>query len=135
VKPELFSLPEIWFRALPEFGSRQECPILEIAMTEIARRENRSNPSRRRVVLAVAAACVLFATRSEGFAFDGPVFRGGRWKFERKLQTDGKPTDRLQISGLLIDRSNDPLCQPDWRAAVGIRAIWSLQYQGSSEGK
>jgi len=73
-------------------------------MTEIARRENRSNPIRRRVVLAVAAACVLFATRSEGFAYDGPVLRGGLWKFERTLETDGKPTDRLQTSGLLIDR-------------------------------
>jgi hypothetical protein len=73
-------------------------------MTEIARGENRSNPIRRRVVLAVAAACVLSATRSEGFAYDGPVLRGGLWKFERTLETDGKPTDRLQTIGLLIDR-------------------------------
>jgi hypothetical protein len=135
VKPELFSLPEIWFGRCLNLVRGQECPILEIAMTEIARLENRSNPSRRRAVLAVAAACVLFATRSEGFAFDGPVFRGGRWKFERRLQTDGKPTDRLQTSGLLIDRQMTRCCQPDWRAAVGIRAIWSLQYQGSSEDK
>ena len=30
--------------------------------------------------------------------------RSGLWKFERTLETNGEPTNRLQTSGLLIDR-------------------------------
>src|SRR6476661_1622825 len=74
-------------------------------MTPIVPRENESSPALRRTLLAIAAACALLATSSEGFAYDGPTFRSGLWKFERTLETDGKPTDRLQTSGLSIDRS------------------------------
>ncbi len=71
-------------------------------MTEIVPREN--NPVPRRILLAISAACALLATSSASFAFDGPIFRSGLWKFERTLETDGKPNDRLQTSGLPIDR-------------------------------
>jgi hypothetical protein len=74
-------------------------------MTKIIPRDGKSNPVRRHVFLAIAAISALFATQSECFAYDGPAFRGGLWKFERTLETDGKPTDRLQTSGLLIDRA------------------------------
>ena len=73
-------------------------------MTAIVSREDESDRIRRRMLLAVAAACALFATTSASFAFDGPTFRSGLWKFERTLETDGKPNDRLQTSGLPIDR-------------------------------
>jgi len=55
-------------------------------------------------LLAMAAACALLATSSASFAYDGPTFRSGLWKFERTLETDGKPNDRLQTSGLPIAR-------------------------------
>jgi hypothetical protein len=73
-------------------------------MTEIVPREDESNPVHRRMLLAIAAACALLATGSASFAYDGPTFRSGLWKFERTLETDGKPNDRLQTSGLPIDR-------------------------------
>jgi hypothetical protein len=59
---------------------------------------------RRRGVLAIAAAIALLGSTPVCLAYDGPTFRSGLWKFERTLETDGKPTDRLQTSGLLIDR-------------------------------
>lgn len=73
-------------------------------MTELVPREDKSKPVPRRMLLAVAAACALLATSSESFAYDGPTLRSGLWKFERTLETDGKPTDRLQTSGLSIAR-------------------------------
>src|SRR4051794_34241073 len=73
-------------------------------MTEIVSREDQSNPAPRWTVLAIAAACALVAALSEGFAYDGPTLRRGLWKFERTLETDGKPTNRLQTSGLSIAR-------------------------------
>ena len=73
-------------------------------MTEMVPRKDRSNPGLRWAALAIAAACALFATSSEGFSYDGPNLRRGLWKFERTLETNGKPTDRRQTSGLLIDR-------------------------------
>ncbi len=73
-------------------------------MTAILPREDESNPVPRRILLAVAAACALLATSSASFAYDGPTFRGGLWKFERTLETDGKPNNRLQTSGLPIAR-------------------------------
>jgi hypothetical protein len=76
----------------------------ESAMSEIVPREDKQAPMGRPLLLAVAAACVLFASKSEGFANNGPAFRGGLWKFERTLETNGKPTDRRQTSGLLIER-------------------------------
>jgi hypothetical protein len=73
-------------------------------MTAIVPREVESNPASCGMLLALAAACALLATSSASFAYDGPTFRGGLWKFERTLETDGKPNDRLQTSGLSIDR-------------------------------
>jgi Protein of unknown function (DUF3617) len=76
-------------------------------MTPIVPREDESNPVPRfprSMLLAIAAACALLATSSASFPYDGPTFRSGLWKFERTLETDGKPNDRLQTSGLPIDR-------------------------------
>ena len=73
-------------------------------MTELARCEDKSNSVRRPGGLAAAAAIALFAAMPACLAYDGPTFRSGLWKFERTLETDGKPTDRLPTSGLLIDR-------------------------------
>jgi len=56
------------------------------------------------LLLTVAGAVALFAAVPASFAFDGPIFRGGLWKFERTIETDGKPTNRLQTSGLPINR-------------------------------
>jgi hypothetical protein len=58
----------------------------------------------RSAVAAIAATIVLFAATPVCFARDGPTLRGGLWKFERTLETDGKPTNRLQTSGLPIAR-------------------------------
>src|SRR5258706_8395510 len=46
----------------------------------------------------------LFAATPACLAYEGPTFRSGLWKFERTLETDGKETNRLQASGLLIAR-------------------------------
>src|SRR5260370_8507398 len=78
--------------------------IMESAITEIVPRDDKSNGVRRRMLLVIRAACALLATSSESFAYDGPTFRSGLWKFERTLETDGKSNDRLQTSGLPIDR-------------------------------
>jgi hypothetical protein len=77
---------------------------MESAMTAIVPREDESSPVPRRMLLAIVAACALLATGSESFAYDGPTFRSGLWKFERTLETDGKANDRLQTSGLPIAR-------------------------------
>lgn len=70
-----------------------------------SRCEGKSSSVGRRRVLAIAAAAVaLFAAMPVGLAYDGPTLRRGLWKFERTLETDGKETNRLQTSGLLIDR-------------------------------
>jgi hypothetical protein len=73
-------------------------------MTKLARCEDKSNSVSRPGVLAAAAAVALFAAMPACLAYDGPTLRSGLWKFERTLETDGKPTDRLQTSGLSIDR-------------------------------
>jgi hypothetical protein len=73
-------------------------------MAEIIPRQSESGLVGRGAVLAIAVGCALFATSSASLAYDGPTFRSGLWKFERTLETDGKPTDRLQTSGLSIDR-------------------------------
>jgi len=57
-------------------------------MTEMVPREDESNPVPRRMLLAIAAACALLATSSASFAYDGPTFRSGLWKFERTLETE-----------------------------------------------
>src|SRR5258707_11666474 len=81
-------------------------------MTAIVPREDESNPVPRHMLLAIAAACALLATTSASFAFDGPTLRSGLWKFERTLETDGKPNDPLQTSGLPIDRQMTPRGNP-----------------------
>jgi hypothetical protein len=73
-------------------------------MTDLARCEDKSNSVRRPGVLAAVAAIALFAAMPACLANDGPTFRSGLWKFERTLEVDGKPTDRLPTSGLSIDR-------------------------------
>jgi hypothetical protein len=73
-------------------------------MTEMVLHKDKSSPGPRRAVLAIAAIYALSATSSEGFSYDGPTLRRGLWKFERTLETNGKPTDRRQTDGLLIDR-------------------------------
>src|SRR6202051_2864703 len=81
-------------------------------MTQIVPPKDKSSRVPRRVMLAIAAACALFAAGSESFAHDGPTFRTGLWKFERTLETNGKPTDRRQPSGLLIDRQTTRCANP-----------------------
>jgi hypothetical protein len=81
-------------------------------MTEIVPCEDKSSPVRRRVVLTIAAAGALFAASSASFAYDGPTLRSGLWKFERTLEADGKPTDRVQTSGLPIDRETTRCVNP-----------------------
>jgi hypothetical protein len=81
------------------------CNSGESAMSEIVPREPKAGLVPGRLLLAIVAGCALFAAGAESFAYDGPTFRSGLWKFERTLETDGKPTDRLQTSGLSIDRS------------------------------
>jgi hypothetical protein len=73
-------------------------------MTKVGRREARSSAVGRRGVLAIAAPVALFAATSACLAYDGPTFRSGLWKFERTLETNGEPTNRLQTSGLPIAR-------------------------------
>src|SRR5436305_6454718 len=68
-------------------------------MTQIAPRQANSNPIQRPVLVALAALAALLATTSAVFAYDGPVLRGGLWKFEWTLETNGKSSDLLQISG------------------------------------
>jgi hypothetical protein len=70
-------------------------------------------PARHPVILAIAVvAFALLAAKSESFADDGPVLRGGLWKFERTLETNGEPTNRLQTSGLPIDRDTTRCVDP-----------------------
>ena len=73
-------------------------------MKELARWEDKSNSVRRPGMLAATAAIALFAAMPGCLAYDGPTFRSGLWKFERTLEADGKPTNRLPTSGLSIDR-------------------------------
>jgi hypothetical protein len=69
-------------------------------MTKLGRLEARG-PRR---VLAIAAPIALIAATPACLAYDGPTFRSGLWKFERTLETNDKPTNRLQTSGLPIAR-------------------------------
>ena len=73
----------------------------------------RRNATYSPAILAFAvAACALLATSSESFADNGPVLRGGLWKFERTLATNGEPTNRLQTSGLPINRDTTRCVDP-----------------------
>ena len=92
-------------------------------MTQILPPEDKSNPVPRRVMLAIAAACALFAAGSESFADDGPTFRSGLWKFERTLETDGKPTDRLQTSGLSIARQMTRCVNPTLELKAELKPL------------
>jgi hypothetical protein len=73
-------------------------------MSKNPSRKSASDRIGRQLAVAGGVICALLVTESESFAYDGPVFRSGLWRFERTLETDGRPTDRLQTSGLLIDR-------------------------------
>jgi hypothetical protein len=100
-------------------------------MTEIVSREDQSSPAPRWTVLAIAAACALVATISEGFAYDGPTLRRGLWKFERTLETDGKPTNRLQTSGLLIAREMTRCVNP----TLALKAVFTPLNSGACNTK
>jgi hypothetical protein len=63
-----------------------------------------TKPDRLMPLAIAAAAIALVAAAPACFAYDGPTFRSGLWKFERTLETDGKTTDRLQDNGLPIKR-------------------------------
>jgi hypothetical protein len=71
-----------------------------------------SNQIVRQLAVAAGVVFALLVTKSESLAYDGPVFRSGLWKFERSLETDGRSTDRLQTSGLLIDRQTTRCTDP-----------------------
>jgi hypothetical protein len=73
-------------------------------MAEMVPRKEKSDPFSRWAVLAIAAACALYASSSDASAYDGPTLRRGLWKFERTLETDRQPTDRLETNGLPIKR-------------------------------
>jgi hypothetical protein len=73
-------------------------------MTNLVRREHLFRPASRRAGLAIAGSIALVAATPAGFAYDGPTFRSGLWKFERSLETDGRTTDRFQNNGLPIKR-------------------------------
>jgi hypothetical protein len=82
-------------------------------MTELVLRQIIRNPKWRHACFAVSAvACALLAAKSVSFADDGPVLRSGLWKFERTLETNGEPTNRLQTSGLPIDRDTTRCVDP-----------------------
>jgi hypothetical protein len=57
---------------------------------------------RRSAIVGGVAAWVI----SGSLASEGPVLRSGLCKFERTLETNGKPTNRLQTSGLAIGGMN-----------------------------
>ena len=71
-------------------------------MTGMVPRKAKSDPVPRWTMLAIATACAVFAP-SPASAYDGPTLRPGLWQFERTLETDGKPTDRLETNNLPID--------------------------------
>src|SRR5258706_14524393 len=100
-------------------------------MTAIVPREDESNPVPRRLWLAIAAGCALLATSSSSFAYDGPTFRSGLWKFERTLETDGKPKDRLQTSGLPIARQMIRWVNP----TLGLKAEFTPLKAGAASTK
>jgi hypothetical protein len=82
------------------------------AMTEMVPRKDKSDPLARWTVLAIAVAGALFAPSAAGSGYDGPTLRRGLWKFERTLETDGKPTDKLETNGLPIDRQMTRCADP-----------------------
>jgi hypothetical protein len=81
-------------------------------MSKDPSRKSASDPIGRQLALVAGAIGALLVTTSESSAYDGPVFRSGLWRFERTLETDGRPTDRLQTSGLLIDRQTTRCTDP-----------------------
>ena len=82
-------------------------------MIESVIRQIKCKPARHPAIFAVAAAaCALLAAKSASFADDGPVLRSGLWKFERTIETNGEPTNRLQTSGLPIDHDTTRCVDP-----------------------
>ncbi len=85
-------------------GLKAHRSTLRGARQKPSRCEGKSSSVGRRRVLVIAAAVALFAATPACLAYEGPTFRIGLWKFERTLEIDGKETNRLQTSGLLIAR-------------------------------
>jgi hypothetical protein len=104
-------------------------------MTKLGHWEGKSNSLSRRVVLAIAAVIALFAATPVCLAYDGPTFRSGLWKFERSLETDGKPTDRLQTSGLSIARQMIRCVNPTDEMKAEITAKFTPFTVGSCDTK
>lgn len=100
-------------------------------MTKPVRCEDKSSSFRRPGLLAAAAATVLFAAMPACLAYDSPTFRGGLWKFERTLETDGKPTDRLPTSGLSIDREMTRCVNP----TSALKVEFTLSHFGACKTK
>ena len=100
-------------------------------MTKVGRREGRSSAVGRRGVLAIAAPVALFAATSACLAYDGPTFRSGLWKFERTLETNGEPTNRLQTSGLPIAREMTRCVNP----TSAMKAQFTPQVFGACKAK
>jgi hypothetical protein len=100
-------------------------------MIKVARSEDKSNSVRRLGVLTAAAAIALFAAVPACLAYDGPTFRSGLWKFERTLETDGKPTDRLPTSGLSIDREMTRCVDP----TSAVKAEFTPSHFGTCKTK
>jgi len=100
-------------------------------MINLARCEDTSDSVRRPGVLIVATAIALFAAMPSCFAYDGPTFRSGLWKFERTLETDGKPTDRLPTSGLSIDREMTRCVNP----TAAVKAEFTPSHFGACKTK
>jgi hypothetical protein len=100
-------------------------------MTERASCEDKSNPVRRPGKLAAMAAIALFAAMPACLAYDGPTFRSGLWKFERTLEADGKPTNRLPTSGLSIDREMTRCVDP----TLALKAEFTPSHFGACKTK
>lgn len=100
-------------------------------MTRPAHCEGKSILVRCPGMLAAAAATALFAAVPACRAYDGPTFRSGLWKFERTLETDGKPTDRLPTSGLPIDREMTRCVDP----TSALKAEFTPSHFGACETK
>src|SRR5260221_12292946 len=100
-------------------------------MTKVGRREGRSSAVGRRGVLAIAAPVALFAATSACLAYDGPTFRSGLWKFERTLETNGEPNNRLQTSGLPIAREMTRCVNP----TSAMKAQFTPQVFGACKAK
>jgi hypothetical protein len=100
-------------------------------MSKMGRRECRSSAVGHLRASAIAAPVALFVATSACLAYDGPTFRSGLWKFERTLETNGEPTNRLQTSGLPIAREITRCVDP----TSAMRAQFAPQGFGACKPK